>query len=150
MAAAVERNQKEQMKNKHPLVASAPAVAVQRFVRPRLEWYKSALDGIKPKLSDGVKEMVMGWLASEKTETLFHVQHTEPDLRQPKQVPTALDQAGSELSRRHLELPLSQQHPQRTLAEFCIRISYNDLWSNVSSSPTAGGGIGGAQSKESK
>jgi hypothetical protein len=25
-AAAVERNQKEQMKNKHPLVASAPAV----------------------------------------------------------------------------------------------------------------------------
>ena len=32
--ATVERNQKEQMKSKHPLVASAPAVVVQRFVRP--------------------------------------------------------------------------------------------------------------------
>ncbi len=34
MAAAVERNQKEQMKSKRPLVARTPAVAVQRIVRP--------------------------------------------------------------------------------------------------------------------
>jgi len=77
------------------------------------------------------KELVMGWLASRNTETISQERHTEPDLQQPKQAPTPDGQVDSEFAHPLAELLGAQHHRPLTLAEFCIRISYNDMWSNL-------------------
>jgi hypothetical protein len=81
---------------------------------------KAILDGIKPPLTSDVKELVMMWVASESTTANGQAPNTEQDLQQQRQAPSHPAQ----------ESLVADPRSQRTLAEFCIRISCDVKWPN--------------------
>ena len=124
------------MKKSNIQNAKGSGRCLQRLVRPRPSMCKAILDGIKPPLSKEVKELVMAWVDSENKDTTSQVPNTAREIQQPKQAPNPLDQAGSECSHLGQECLDALPRSQRTLAEFCIRISYNGSvckWSNEKS-----------------